>query len=373
MKSTMIPRQRMLAALDFQPVDMVPLQIYPSPAGIFEHGQKLIDLIRRCGHDFDDLSHLQMPNVPAEDFDPDGRYHKFVTDAWGTTWEYRIFGIWGHRKGYPLADISKLDTYRAPTIARLQGEELARARAAGEARRQRYFHVGGGISLFETIQSLRPFEDVLIDITLDTPEINRLADMVLDYYAVVVDNALAMDADAVAVGDDYGTQQALLMSPVVWRRFFKPRYQALLEPVVRAGKKILFHSCGCIGDILGGYPRRRRQRHLAAVAALRSPRAGATLPGSGPGRADAPQPRRSHAECDAAAGARLYPAPDGRVHAAGRRGMALFGGGPRLPLGQCGDHVRDGYGVAWCECQCNWPPGRRRSQGGAPRTKRIAL
>jgi hypothetical protein len=251
MKSTMIPRQRMLAALDFQPVDMVPLQIYPSPAGIFEHGQKLIDLIRRCGHDFDDLSHLQMPNVPAEDFDPDGRYHKFVTDAWGTTWEYRIFGIWGHRKGYPLADISKLDTYRAPTIARLQGEELARARAAGEARRQRYFHVGGGISLFETIQSLRPFEDVLIDITLDTPEINRLADMVLDYYAVVVDNALAMDADAVAVGDDYGTQQALLMSPVVWRRFFKPRYQALLEPVVRAGKKILFHSCGCIGDILG--------------------------------------------------------------------------------------------------------------------------
>ncbi len=41
-----------------------------------------------------------------------------------------------------------------------------------------------------------------------------------------------------------------MMSPKVWRRFYKPRYRALLEPVVKAGKRVFFHSCGCIGPIL---------------------------------------------------------------------------------------------------------------------------
>ncbi len=86
----MIPRERMLAALAFQPVDKVPLQIHPSPAGIFEHGRKLIDLMRACGHDFGDQHDLALPVVPASDFDPDGRYHKFATDEWGTSWEYRL-------------------------------------------------------------------------------------------------------------------------------------------------------------------------------------------------------------------------------------------------------------------------------------------
>jgi len=91
---------------------------------------------------------------------------------------------------------------------------------------------------------------VLIDIVHDTPEINRLADMLVEYNATLVANALTVDADAIGVGDDFGTQRALMMAPAVWRRFFKPRYRALLEPAVRAGKAIFFHSCGCIGPLL---------------------------------------------------------------------------------------------------------------------------
>lgn len=59
----MNPRQRMLNALAFQPVDKVPLQIHPSPAGLFEHGQKLLDLMRACPHDFDDQCGLSLPVV----------------------------------------------------------------------------------------------------------------------------------------------------------------------------------------------------------------------------------------------------------------------------------------------------------------------
>ncbi|MBM4459229.1 MAG: hypothetical protein FJ011_15970 [Chloroflexi bacterium] len=246
----MFPRDRMKAALAFQPVDIVPLQIHPSPGGIFEHGQKLIDLMRQCGHDFDDLSHLRIPDPPAEDFDADGRYHRFATDAWGVAWEYRLFGVWGYRIGYPLADISKLDGYQPPPISHLDGEELVQARVASLAHRQTYFHLCGNLSIFETMQSLRPFEDVLIDIMHDTPQINRLADMLVEHCSISVANALAVDADAIIAGDDFGTQQAPMLAPKVWRRFFKPRYQALFGPAVAAGKAIFFHSCGRIEWLL---------------------------------------------------------------------------------------------------------------------------
>jgi uroporphyrinogen decarboxylase len=243
-------RERVESALNFRPVDIIPLQIHPSPAGLFEHGQKLLDLMQACGQDFDDLSTLALPQVPREDFDPDGRYHKIQTDEWGTTWEHRIYGVWGYRIAYPLADLSRLAQYHPPAIQRLEGDALAEALAASAAHRRRFFQIGGGVSLFETMQSLRPFEDVLIEISQDTPEINHLADLLMEYYAVVIENALAVGVDAVSVGDDFGTQQAMMISPKTWRRFFLPRYKALFEPVRRAGKRIFFHSCGRIDPIL---------------------------------------------------------------------------------------------------------------------------
>ena len=245
----MLPRERLLAALAFRPVDAVPLLIHPSPGGLFEHGQKLLDLMRACGHDFGDLRGVRLPEVPSSDFDPDGRYHRIAADEWGTTWEYRIFGIWGHRIGYPLADWSRLEGWKPPPIARLAGEELARARAAAEEHRRTWFHLAANVSLFETLQNLRPFDDVLVDIAQDAPEINRLADLLVDYYSVMIANALAVDADAIAVFDDFGTQQAPMISPRVWRRFFAPRYRALFEPAVKAGKGVFFHSCGCVRSL----------------------------------------------------------------------------------------------------------------------------
>ncbi len=243
-------RERVLSAVSFQPVDAVPLQIHPSPAGLHEHGQKLLDLMRECGHDFDDLSGLALPEIPPADFDPDGRYHKIVTDEWGTTWEYRLYGVWGYRIRYPLADLSQLEKYRMPETHPMEGAALEQARRAGEVHRRSYFQVGGGVSLFETMQSLCPFEDVLIDIARDAPEINRLADRLVEHYRVEIENALAVGVDAISVGDDFGTQQALMISPRAWRRFFFPRYQTLFEPVHRAGKRVFFHSCGKIDAIL---------------------------------------------------------------------------------------------------------------------------
>jgi hypothetical protein len=82
---------------------------------MYEHGQKLLDLALECGHDFGDVQLMRLPDPPpTSDFDSDGRYHAIRTDDWGTTWEYRIFGIWGHPIGWPLNDLFALDNWQAP-------------------------------------------------------------------------------------------------------------------------------------------------------------------------------------------------------------------------------------------------------------------
>jgi len=239
------------AAIGYSAPDIVPLQIHSSPAGLFEHGEKLLDLMHRTGHDFGDARQFAMPAPPGpEDWDPDGRYHAFRTDEWGTGWEFRLFGVWGHRIHYPLADLSALEGYRAPAPPPASGPAFEAARQRAAAHKERYFLAGNGGLLFEQMQSLRPFEDVLIEVAEDTPEINRLADLIVEHQAGLVQYALALDVDAVAFGDDYGTQKNLFMAPKVWRRFFKPRYRQLFEPIRRAHKPIFFHVCGQVTELL---------------------------------------------------------------------------------------------------------------------------
>ncbi|MBM4086481.1 MAG: hypothetical protein FJ272_16985, partial [Planctomycetes bacterium] len=235
----MLPRDRVLAALGFRPSDVPPLRIAPAPGGLYEHGQKLLDLTKACGHDFGDLSGLRLPEPPKpEDFDPDGRYHAIRTDAWGTTWEYRIFGIWGHPIKLPLSDMAKLSEYRPPPAPPTEGPAGEKARAEVEAHKRRWFCLRGAGGIFEKLCSLRGYEDAVVDIALDTPEINRAADMLVDCMLACVRHALAVGADAVIFGDDFGTQRASTFAPHVWKRFFKPRYEILCEPIRKAGKSI---------------------------------------------------------------------------------------------------------------------------------------
>jgi len=248
---TMLPRDRIFAAVNFQATDVLPCIILEAPGGFYDHGQKLLDLMRVCGSDFSNLDLAKVPpGPPASDFGSDGKYHAIKTDEWGITWEYRIFGVWGHPIRWPLADITQLDAYRLPPVPATSGPEFDAACARGRQQRERYFQLANVTGMFERMSDLRPFEETLMDIAEDTPEINRLADRLTERAHEEVRYALALGADAISVCDDFGTRSACFFSPQRFREFFKPRYQAIFAPVKKAGKKVFFHSCGQVWDIL---------------------------------------------------------------------------------------------------------------------------
>jgi uroporphyrinogen decarboxylase len=105
-------------------------------------------------------------------------------------------------------------------------------------------------SLFQRLIALRPEEDVLCDLVSDEPFIHRLADTIMGYNGALVQAAIAAGADGIVFGDDYGTERGLIMSPALWRSFFKPRLKELFAPAIKAGLNIHFHSCGYVWDLL---------------------------------------------------------------------------------------------------------------------------
>jgi hypothetical protein len=246
------PRERVFAALDFRNPGVVPVEYHASPSGFFEHGARLAELWARYPDDFGPPGRFPMARPGPGAVDAEGRYCETLTDAWGVVRRHLVFGSAGNTIHQPLCDWAQLDGYRFPPLPD-RGPSFTAAQARAARHRERYFLKTGWISLFELMHALRPFEDVLADIALDSPEIHRLADSLVEYQAGYIDWLLARGVDAIQFGDDFGTQLGLLLSPRSWRAFFRPRYERLIRQAHEGGAKVFFHSCGCIRPLLDDF------------------------------------------------------------------------------------------------------------------------
>ena len=109
-----------------------------------------------------------------------------------------------------------------------------------------------GGSLFETCWYLRGQEQLLIDL-YDNPDLAAaLLDTVNNTMIESTHRLAQAGVDVMRLGDDVGSQRAMLLSPATWREWFKPR----LRKVIQAGKAakpdllIFYHSDGFIEPII---------------------------------------------------------------------------------------------------------------------------
>jgi uroporphyrinogen decarboxylase len=241
----MTPRERMLAAFAFDNPDRLPVWYHPSPAGLYVHGRKLLDLFHEYPPD-NPVTFDAIPQPSPAAFDADGRYHEFKRDELGTTWEYRIFGVAGHPHEYAVPSAEMIDAYAFPPAPEPRGEAFEAQKAQVARQKERYLAFGGWINLFETMHGLRPFEDVLMDIATQEPATIRLLDRLVEHRRKQMEYQLALGVDVIMFGDDWGTQDSLLISPKVFRDVFKPRLASLMAPVRRQNGRIFYHSCGTV-------------------------------------------------------------------------------------------------------------------------------
>ena len=115
---------------------------------------------------------------------------------------------------------------------------------------EEYYARGGWITFFEQMQQLRGMENLLMDLAELSPEVVRLRDDMLAFNLRWLDTWLGYEYDGIHFADDWGDQKHLLISPTLWREFFKPAYKAMFEKVTAAGMDVHFHSDGNIIDII---------------------------------------------------------------------------------------------------------------------------
>lgn len=113
------------------------------------------------------------------------------------------------------------------------------------------FHIFAlGYTLFERAWALRGAENIMMDLVLHPDFVHELLDRLMEISLKQIDHAVEFGFDCVHVGDDWGHQQGLMMSPKHWQAFIKPRLQRLFDRAKQAGKYLSIHSCGNITRLL---------------------------------------------------------------------------------------------------------------------------
>jgi len=113
----------------------------------------------------------------------------------------------------------------------------------------RFTFPGIGFSMFERAWSYCGMEDVFAYMIQEPEFLHQLLDNICDYNIKIIKLSLEYPFDGFYFGDDWGQQKGLMMGPVFWREFIKPRIKRMYAEVKNAGRYVLQHSCGDIEEI----------------------------------------------------------------------------------------------------------------------------
>ncbi|HPO07834.1 MAG TPA: uroporphyrinogen decarboxylase family protein [bacterium] len=200
--------------------------------------------IHYCNRDFEFSDTVSVTYSSAKDFVPS----EPGASEWGFVWEV-LDKTMGQPRSNPLRDWDCVATYIPPdphAAGRL--DDLAHLTSGTE---DRFIRFSLGITGFNQATFLRGFEDFLADLHDDRRLVERTLDFVFGFENALIEKVLKYPIDAVTFGDDWGTQNDLIIAPSLWREVFRPRYAEQFARIHSHGKRVWFHTCGQVSSIIG--------------------------------------------------------------------------------------------------------------------------
>ncbi len=238
-------RERVLRAINFDCPDRAPISHAILPAAKIKYGKALDELLSAVHEDF---GWEFLPDMSIDDF-PHLYKGGLNCDEFGTLWRVEVEGLCGIPVEWPLAEWSSYESFTWPRFS--TGQPEARLYSGHmEGQSEDYYARGAWITFFEEMQQLRGMENLLTDLAYRSKEVYRLRDDLLNFNLEWIDRWLSHHYDGLHFADDWGSQTSLLISPELWREFFKPCYRAMFERVTGKGVDVHFHSDGNIIDII---------------------------------------------------------------------------------------------------------------------------
>lgn len=242
-------RERIIRAMELTGPDRVPVMHRSLPGAFRVHGRALEELYERYPSDV-----LLSPRLKAPfqhlDSVAEGFGEGTTRDIWDCIWRSSTADFAGQVIGHPLADWSRLDQFRFPDP--MTGHEIAEELVAvvGKDGHQHYVMAQAG-SIFHRYTYLRGMENALIDVVEGSEEFQHLVNGIADFDIARIEFFSQFEeVDGLLIGDDWGTQENLMISPKHWRKWFKPIYKRMVDAIHAGGKYAHLHSDGQIRAIM---------------------------------------------------------------------------------------------------------------------------
>ncbi|MBT3344195.1 MAG: hypothetical protein HN712_13225 [Gemmatimonadetes bacterium] len=243
-------RERYIRAVTFDSPDRVPIMHCTLKGAWQIHGPALEALYNRYPSDVLLSSQTRGPFA----FTGSERGHwadgAVTYDDWGCGWLWNTPEYMGQAVHHPLQDWRELSSYKSPDPMTGQEGVALMAEEVSADSHEHFVFVDGG-ELFQRMIFLRGMEEIMLDLHEARDEVFALRDQIMDVCLQRIQYwGKTGVVDGMILRDDWGTQEALMIRPQVWRSVFKPAYQKLVDAIHETGACVSFHSDGVIDEIL---------------------------------------------------------------------------------------------------------------------------
>ncbi|TKG94604.1 uroporphyrinogen-III decarboxylase [Puteibacter caeruleilacunae] len=184
-------------------------------------------------------------------------------DFWGVEWKYTKFsdgaGYW-NEVDHPLKDVTDpkvLDEIQWP---QLEWWDFSKIEEQCDRYADYAIMTNPGIpspAIFQNpIQPLIGVERSLMEAYLNPEFFMALTEKILEFQVPFIEKMMQAangKIDFFRIGDDFGTQQGLLMDVDTWKGFIQPGFKAMADTAKKYGAHYYQHSCGAIRDLIPAF------------------------------------------------------------------------------------------------------------------------
>jgi uroporphyrinogen decarboxylase len=183
--------------------------------------------------------------------------NKPYVDEWGIGWKVQPYetpfgtGHYTEIASHPLANDDAISDYQPPDPNR--PELYSDAEQVIRDFKDEYWIVGVTVTtIFETAWALRGLEQTMIDMVVDPDLANQILELPYQYHLTAAKKLVEMGVDMIWTGDDFGSQYEMLISPKMWRKYFKWRMAEFIGELkaINPDVKVAYHSDGDVSRII---------------------------------------------------------------------------------------------------------------------------
>jgi len=244
MKTEMTPREIVTLALKFETPPRLPRDLWLLPWARENLAGCVAELERRFPSDFGwiDINPVYRPSLRVQG-DPYaiGSY----VDEWGCRFINLQRGVIGEVKEPLISDWTRIAEV-APPYETLPDDIESAIGLVNQACKasDRFMLTPVFARPWERYQFLRGTENALYDLADIQDGTQELLRAIHAFYLRQFEFWARTDVDALFFMDDWGSQEALLISPTTWRALFKPLYKDYCDLAHAHGKFAFMHSDG---------------------------------------------------------------------------------------------------------------------------------